>query len=149
MIVNIATEKSVLCLFSYNLEMYKCSHLNFCQYKQNKNTNIPIGSCEMCFLHQKHISQLTIIVIEVLVYMGFFYFWLFFRLWLGTVFCCLFWLIEIHYKWLMNVFELCNLLSEYIVISNRVAFRLYFTYYLLIYIDISLIGQFIVMCFCV
>jgi hypothetical protein len=54
------------------------NHLNFCQYKQNKNINIPIGSCEMCFLHQKHISQLTIIVIEVLVYMFFFIFGCFF-----------------------------------------------------------------------
>lgn len=86
MIVNIATEKSVLCLFSYNLEMYKCSHLNFCQYKQNKNTNIPIGSCEMCFLHQKHISQLTIIVIEVLVYMGFFLFLAVFSFMIGDCF---------------------------------------------------------------
>ena len=132
------------------------SHLNFCQYEQNKNTNIPIGSCEMCFLHQKYISQLTIIVIEVLVDIYIFIFDCFFVYYCELFFVVvvffvvvLFILIEIHYKWLMNVFELCKLLNEHIVSSNRVAFRLYFTYYLLIYIDISLIGQFIVICSCV
>jgi len=41
----------------------------------------------MCFLHQKYISQLTIIVIEVLVCIYFFIFD-YFRLLLWTVFCC-------------------------------------------------------------
>lgn len=63
---------------------YYCLTLN----EQKKSTNIPIGSREMCFLHQKHISQLTIIV-SIGIYI-LFYFWLFFRLLMWTVFCCCF-----------------------------------------------------------